>query len=117
MSIETATEKRVPAAVTRPRIEDALRRETRQKLGVELASIRPLFFKDAELDKRFGDGTRRRLHMVFLIYQCTIASLNLVIDEKFSESSWFSSTDLAHLPLNDLTRDTLSRGGFVPVSS
>jgi nucleoside triphosphatase len=99
------------------RIEDALRRETREELGVELASVRPLLFKDAELDKTLRDGTRRRLHMVFLVYQCTLALLNLSLNDEFSEASWFSTTDLAQLSLNALTRDTLARAGFLPAGS
>jgi len=96
------------------RIEDALRRETREELGVELASLRPLLFKDAELDKTMSDGTRRRLHMVFLVYQCTLASMRLALNDEFSEASWFGAAELARLPLNELTRDTLSRAGFLP---
>src|SRR5215475_8397568 len=51
------------------RIEEALRRETREELGVELASFQPALFKDAVLEKTYADGTRRPLHMIFLVYR------------------------------------------------
>jgi nucleoside triphosphatase len=92
-------------------IEAALRRETREELGAELASHRPLLFKDAKLQKSFPDGTSRELHMVFLVYECTLTSPALSLNEEFSEAAWFSSTELAGLPLNDLTRDTLCEAG------
>jgi nucleoside triphosphatase len=95
-------------------IEEALRREVREELGAELATLRPLLFKDARLDKTFPDGTRRPLHMVFLVYECALAAPAITLNEEFSEASWFSPDELAALPLNDLTRDTLARGGFLP---
>lgn len=38
------------------RIEDALRREAREELGIELLSVVPLFFEDAVLEKRDERG-------------------------------------------------------------
>lgn len=95
------------------RLEDALRRETREELGAELAEVRPLLFKDAVLEKTGADGTRRPLHMIFLVYRCVLASKALSLNAEFSEAAWFTSTELAHLELNDLTRDTLFQAGFL----
>src|SRR5262249_4821821 len=39
------------------RIEEALRREVREELGVEVAEARPLFFKDGTFEKLSADGT------------------------------------------------------------
>ena len=99
------------------RIEAALRRETREELGVELRSLRPLLFKDAQLEKSFPDGTRRPLHMVFLVFECSLASADLSLNDELSEASWFSPAELAQLQLNDLTRDTLCQAGFLPQHS
>ncbi len=95
------------------RIEEALRREVWEELGVELASFRPAVFKDAVLEKNFADGTRRPLHMIFLVYQCALASSNLSLNDEFSEAAWFGAAELADLSLNDLTRDTLLQTGFL----
>lgn len=99
------------------RIEDALRREIREELGVELLEPRPLFFKDAVLTKTLADGSCQPLHMVFLVYRCSLASADLLLNEEFSEASWFGAADLSRLPLNDLTRDTLAQAGFLPAGS
>src|SRR5215813_13893683 len=64
------------------RIEDALRREAREELGVELASLKPLLFKDAVLPKTYSDGSRQDIHMVFLVYRCTLVSPDLVLNEE-----------------------------------
>ena len=56
------------------RLEDALRREIREELGVELTSARPLFFSDLQHEKTLPDGQRRMLYMVFLLF----ASLGLI---------------------------------------
>jgi nucleoside triphosphatase len=95
------------------RIEEALRREAREELGVELAEATPLLFKDAVLDKTRGDGSRQPLHMIFLVYRCALASTELTLNDEFSEAAWFGRAELARLELNDLTRDTLLQAGFL----
>lgn len=99
------------------RIEDALRREAREELSVELASLKPLLFKDAVLPKTYSDGSRQDIHMVFLVYRCTLVSPDLVLNEEFSEAHWFSTADLARLPLSELTRDTLTQAGLLVTQS
>jgi nucleoside triphosphatase len=93
------------------RIDEALRRETREELGVELADFHPLLFKDALLDKTFPDSSVQPLHMVFLVYQCTLASMQLSLNDEFSEAGWFGPKELELLTLNELTTDTLARAG------
>ena len=95
------------------RIETALRRETREELGAELASFRPLLFKDAQLEKSFPDGSRRLLHMIFLVYECELSSPELRLNEELSEASWFAPEELSALQLNALTLETLQQAGLV----
>ena len=95
------------------RIDDALRREVREELGIELASLQPLLFKDAVLEKTFPDGSRQPLHMIFLVYRCTPASMAIVLNEEFSEYLWADRARLKALALNDLTRATLSQAGYM----
>src|SRR5262245_30849800 len=83
------------------RIDEALRRETREELGVELVTFRPLLFKDAVLDKTYSDGSREPIHMVFLVYQCTLATTILSLNDEFSEAGWFSASDLLALQLSE----------------
>ncbi len=95
------------------RIEDALRREVREELGIELASLEPLLFKDDVLEKTFADRAPELLHMVFLVYRCTPASSSLTLNEEFSESIWASASEIEALDLNPLTRATLTSAGIL----
>ncbi|MEP6768362.1 MAG: nucleoside triphosphatase NudI [Acidobacteriota bacterium] len=99
------------------RIEDALRREVREELGIELLSIAPLFFKDGVLEKTFANGSRRPIHMVFLVYRCAPASRSVRLNEEFTELLWADASALPQLSLNCLTRDTLMRAGYFPAAS
>jgi len=38
-------------------MNDALRRELKEELGIEIHSISPVFFKDGSYTKSFADGT------------------------------------------------------------
>ncbi len=98
-------------------IEDALRRELREELGIELLSIAPLFFKDAVLEKTFPDGSRRSIHMVFLVYRCAPASRSVSLNEEFTELVWADASELSRLALNPLTRDSLATAGYLPAAS
>ena len=95
------------------RIEDALRREVREELGVDVTSFSPLLFKDAILNKTYADGTTSPLHMVFLIYRCTLSSQEIVLNEEFSEYRWLTSHELATVELSSLTRETLMSAGLL----
>ena len=98
-------------------IEDALRREVREELGIELLSIAPLFFKDDVLDKTLPDRTRQSIHMVFLVSRCVPVSGPIRLNEEFTELVWADATALAKLLLNPLTRDTLVEAGYLPAAS
>jgi len=94
------------------RIEEALHREVMEELGVELATVTPLLFKDAVLEKKHTDGSLDLMHMVFLVYRCTLVSPTFRLNEEFSEASWFKRSELAKLSLSELTRQTLRQAGF-----
>jgi nucleoside triphosphatase len=57
------------------RIEDALRREVFEELGVLLLSARPLMFKDGLYEKTFAGEGKRLIYMVFLVWHKTQALL------------------------------------------
>ena len=97
-------------------IDDALRREVREELGVEIATFAPLLFKDAVLDKTYPDGRTAALHMVFLVYRCSLASTEIVFNEEFTEFKWHDRRDLEATELSSLTRATLVSAGFLPLS-
>jgi ADP-ribose pyrophosphatase YjhB (NUDIX family) len=49
-------------------IEEALRREKREELGVEIADVKPLFFTDDIRENLYPDGARRAVYMIHLLF-------------------------------------------------
>jgi len=94
-------------------IEEALRRETREELGAELLEVRPLTFRDARLEKLLPDGSRRQLYMVFLLYECTVASGELALNVELSAAEWVELGELARFDLNPLTVETFRSLGWL----
>jgi nucleoside triphosphatase len=95
-------------------IEDALRREIREELDVEIFETKPLFFKDGLHEKTFPDGTRKEIYMVFLIYECRISSSQAIsLNGEFCEYAWVDTNSLAAYDLNSATLDTFARIGLI----
>lgn len=93
------------------RMEDALRRELREELGIEVADVRPAFFKDCLHDKIFADGTVRPLYMIFLLFHCRATTDQLRLNPEFTDYRWVGEEEVETLELNSETVDTLSRLG------
>jgi nucleoside triphosphatase len=93
------------------RMEDALRRELREELGIEVENIQSAFFKDCSHDKIFADGTTKPVYMIFLLFHCTAVSDQLDLNEEFVEYRWVREGELGGLELNAETVDTLERLG------
>jgi nucleoside triphosphatase len=99
------------------RIDDALRREAREELGLELGAVAPLFFTDAVREKRYPDGTCETLHMVFLVYRCLVADGAVRLNEEFDAYAWVAPPLLSRYDLNEATIDTLRRAGIAGIPS
>jgi nucleoside triphosphatase len=93
-------------------LEDSLRREVREEVGLELTEVRPLFFKERRKEKLMGNGDRRLLHMIFLLYECRAASSDFRLNEEFEEAAWVAAERLGDRDLNHETRDTFARLGL-----
>ena len=96
------------------RIEEALRREVREELQLELASMTPLYFKGDDREKLYPDGRREILYMVFLIYLCTTNGADPVINEELEAFAWVLPDEMDSYDLNAATRATLREVGIVP---
>ena len=94
------------------RMEQALRREMREELGIEVDDIRPAFFKDATYPKLSADGTTTDTYMIFLLFHCRIAEGEIKLNDEFTEYRWVAEKDIGELVLNPETVDTLSRLGW-----
>ena len=92
---------------------DALRREIKEELGVDLKSTRPLFFTDRLREKTMPGGQTRLIYMVFLLFECTIDSTSITLNEEFTEYAWVAPTHLANYDLNEATRETFTKIGLL----
>lgn len=92
-------------------LEQALRRELREEIGVEISKIQPALFKDRTLDKTFEDGRVQPVYMIFLLFHCTTREPVLKLNEEFVDYRWVRETELAGLGLNAETVDTFDRLG------
>jgi len=95
------------------RIDDALRREVREELGVGVTVQRPLFFKDGLHEKLFPDGSRQTLYMVFLLYECRIDDAPIRLNPEFSEVAWAAAAELPGYELNAATVGTFRSLGWL----
>ena len=93
-------------------LEQALRREIREEVGLELEEVAPLHFSEATHPKLFADGSRRDLHMVFLIFECRVRPGELRLSPEFDAAAWVSAEELSSYPLNSATVATFSRLGL-----
>jgi nucleoside triphosphatase len=90
---------------------DALRRELREELGIEVDAIRPAFFKDGVFEKLFQDGSRKPMYLIFLVFHCQALSEQIRLNAEFAEYRWVSEADVRSMHLNEVTLDTLRRIG------
>jgi len=93
-------------------VQEALHREVREEVGLEILDARPLFFKERRAEKLFADGERRMLHMVFLVYECRAAQGDLRLNEEFEAADWVAPARLRAYDLNIETLDTFDRLGL-----
>ena len=92
-------------------MEDALRREIREEVGLEISNIRPLLFKDGQYAKLFPDGSSRLIYMIFLVFTCRSSSENVAVGDEFETFAWVKRENLADYDLNPETRDTFIQMG------
>ena len=89
------------------RMEEALQREIREELGLDVTDIKPLFFKDGHI-KCFPDGTRREIYMIFLIFSCRSASNQIKLNSEFTDYAWVEPHLLSEYDLNRTTIETFN---------
>ena len=93
------------------RMVEALRRELREELGVEIENPQPAFFKDCLHSKTLPDGSDHMVYMIFLVFHCKAVSSNIRLNDEFSEFRWVTEPEAHKLDLNSETLDTLNRLG------
>jgi nucleoside triphosphatase len=95
------------------RMEAALRRELREELGIEVRDIKPLFFTDGQYPKFYSDGSRREIYMIFLVFACQAAGVDIRLDPEFIDYAWAEQRALNDYDLNSTTIDTFKTLGLL----
>ena len=95
------------------RMVDALRREVREEVGLEIEAIQPLFFKDGEYLKLFPDGSQQDIYMVFLLFSCRALNDDVRLGEEFEACAWVKAAGLGRYDLNEQTRETFAHLGLI----
>ena len=90
---------------------DALRRELKEELGIDVKDIKPAFFKDGQYKKIFEDGSKRQVYMIFLLFHCKAADETIILNDEFSDYKWVREYEVNELVMNSETVDTLERIG------
>lgn len=90
---------------------DALKRELKEELGIDIQKIKPAFFKDGQYQKTFPDGSKKDVYMIFLLFHCEALQEEIRLNEEFSEFKWVKENELLDLEMNQETVDTLSKIG------
>lgn len=95
------------------RMNDALRREMREEVGLELTEIFPLFFKDDLRVKAFPDGHGEEVYMIHLIFEVWVRDDRVKLNQEFEEFVWVEAKDLDAYDLNVATRETFRQLGLL----
>lgn len=99
------------------KMDDALRREVREEVNLEITSCRPLFFYDDERLKHRPGCEPERVYMIYLVFECQVASEQFTLGEEFCEAVWIPAEAASRYDLNPATRLTLQRYSTFPQAS
>lgn len=88
------------------KIEDALRREVCEEVGLEISQITPWTFGEDVQDK-FYDGVSKRVYMIYLYFDCLAGNENVVLNDEFVDHAWVRLNQLDEFDLNAATRAIL----------
>jgi nucleoside triphosphatase len=94
-------------------VEEALRREIAEEVGLEVQEVEPLFFSDGTYVKTSPEGERRAMYMVFLLFRCVAKPGEVRLNPEFEAAAWVPRDQLAQHGLNSATTRTFARLGLL----
>ena len=94
-------------------LEQALRREIREELGLAVRDQEPLFFAEATHPKLFPDGRQEEVRMIFLLFGCRAEPGEIRLSDEFDAAAWVTPERLSSYRLNAATVDTFRRLGVL----
>ena len=86
---------------------EALEREVKEEVGLELIEVEELMFADDTAVKTYRDGSSERVYMIYLIFVGVAKNPEeLELNDEFVEFGWFDLNEMFGMNLNDATRRT-----------
>ncbi len=97
------------------KIIDAIKREIVEELGDKLiiSEIIPLMFKDTFRTKIYADGSKKKVYMICLLFDCLAENTIVKLNDEFVSYAWVKKDDLKNYDLNEATKDTFIYKGFI----
>jgi 8-oxo-dGTP pyrophosphatase MutT (NUDIX family) len=71
-------------------------------------------FSEATYPKLFTDGSRRDVHMIFLLFECRAQAGEPRLSAEFDAAEWVPRDALGSYALNRATRATFAKLGLLP---
>lgn len=98
------------------KMEEALVREIKEEVGLEVSRIEAFWFQDDVVEKLKPDGSKEKLYMIHLLFDCVViegVDLQLAINDEFEEYAWVEPENVGQYDLNRATRATFKRKGWL----
>ena len=94
-------------------MEEGLKREVREEVGIEVDEIRPFWFFDDRREKVDKDGSLIDVYMIYLMFDCLARSKNIKMNEEWIEYKWVEVEDLEKYDLNSASIKTFEKKGWI----
>ena len=95
------------------KIRETLVRELREEVGLEVADIDPFSFDDDVREKINKDGSKEKLYLIHLVFECLAIGEEVKINDEFEEYAWVKPEKVIDYDLNEATVKTFKIKGWV----
>jgi nucleoside triphosphatase len=86
---------------------EALKREVREEVGLEIYEINQLHFQDARRTKLMQNGKKEDLYMIHLVFTARTKIDAVQLNDEFEEYVWVGKKTMQNYDLNDATVKTM----------
>lgn len=92
---------------------EALRREVKEELGIQIKNIQPWTFSDTTREKIMKNGEKTVFYMIFLMFDCEAVSTEINLNDEFDEYAWVKPAELHKYDLNPASIESFKQKGFL----